>query len=142
MSEMKSVRKCRVLVDVNTFDAVLKPSCRCVAQGHCRLMTRGWGRSFRIVITMSSLAVMMHRMSAVILCLSFCIAVALGVHLASVAVAIRACRPRPQGNKVSADTPPISIVLPVCGIENYIEDTLRSAFRLDYPRYELIFCAV
>ncbi len=36
---------------------------------------------------------------------------------------------------------PVSIVLPVCGIENYIEDTLRSAFRLDYPRYELIFCA-
>ncbi len=35
----------------------------------------------------------------------------------------------------------VSIVLPVCGIENYIEDTLRSAFRLDYPRYELIFCA-
>ena len=31
--------------------------------------------------------------------------------------------------------------MPVCGIENYIEDTLRSAFRLDYPRYELIFCA-
>ena len=37
--------------------------------------------------------------------------------------------------------PPVIIVLPVCGIENYIEDTLRSAFRLDYPRYELIFCA-
>ena len=84
---------------------------------------------------------MMRRMSVVILCLSLCTAVALGVHLASVAVAIRACRPRPQGNNVSADTPPISIVLPVCGIENYIEDTLRSAFRLDYPRYELIFCA-
>jgi ceramide glucosyltransferase len=80
-------------------------------------------------------------MSVVILCLSFSIALALGVHLASVAVAIRACRPRPQRDNVSAATPPVSIVLPVCGIENYIEDTLRSAFRLDYPRYELIFCA-
>ena len=84
---------------------------------------------------------MMRWMSVVILCLSFCIALALGVHLASVAVAIRACRPRPQRDDVSADAPPVSIVLPVCGIENYIEDTLRSAFRLDYPRYELIFCA-
>ncbi len=80
-------------------------------------------------------------MSVVILCLSICIAFALGVHLASVAVAIHACRPRAQRNDVSADAPPVSIVLPVCGIENYIEDTLRSAFRLDYPRYELIFCA-
>jgi ceramide glucosyltransferase len=80
-------------------------------------------------------------MSVVILCLSICIVFALGVHLASVAVAIHACRPRAQRNDVSTDAPPISIVLPVCGIENYIEDTLRSAFRLDYPRYELIFCA-
>ena len=26
-------------------------------------------------------------------------------------------------------------------MENYIEDTLRSAFHLDYPRYEIVFCA-
>jgi ceramide glucosyltransferase len=90
---------------------------------------------------MSSHAGMIRRMSVVILCLSICIVFALGVHLASVAVAIHACRPRAQRNDVSTDAPPISIVLPVCGIENYIEDTLRSAFRLDYPRYELIFCA-
>ena len=30
---------------------------------------------------------------------------------------------------------------PVCGLENHIEDTLRSAFHLDYPRYEIVFCA-
>lgn len=40
----------------------------------------------------------------------------------------------------SPDSPPASIVVPVCGLDNHIEDTLRSAFRLDYPRYELIFC--
>ena len=31
--------------------------------------------------------------------------------------------------------------MPVCGLDNYIEDTLLSGFRLDYPRYELVFCA-
>ena len=30
---------------------------------------------------------------------------------------------------------------PVCGIENYCEETLRSTFELDYPRYEILFCA-
>jgi ceramide glucosyltransferase len=35
----------------------------------------------------------------------------------------------------------VSLVRPVCGLENHIEDTLRSAFDLDYPRYEIIFCA-
>jgi ceramide glucosyltransferase len=35
----------------------------------------------------------------------------------------------------------VSVVRPVCGLENHIEDTLGSAFELDYPRYEIIFCA-
>src|SRR6266852_8176377 len=39
------------------------------------------------------------------------------------------------------DTPGVSIVRPVCGIENHGEETLRSAFLLDYPNYEIIFCA-
>src|SRR5258708_7345976 len=33
----------------------------------------------------------------------------------------------------------VNIVRPVCGIENYGEETLRSAFQLDYPNYEIIF---
>ena len=35
----------------------------------------------------------------------------------------------------------MSIVRPVCGIENYGTETLRSTFHLDYPNYEIIFCA-
>jgi ceramide glucosyltransferase len=35
----------------------------------------------------------------------------------------------------------VSLVRPVCGLENHIEQTLRSAFELDYPRYEIVFCA-
>jgi ceramide glucosyltransferase len=38
------------------------------------------------------------------------------------------------------DMPAVSILRPVCGIENFIEQTLLSAFHLDYPRYEIIFC--
>jgi ceramide glucosyltransferase len=37
----------------------------------------------------------------------------------------------------SSNAPGVSIVRPVCGIENYGEETLRSAFLLDYPS----FCA-
>jgi len=41
----------------------------------------------------------------------------------------------------SADAAPgVSIVRPVCGIENYGEDTLRSGFMLDYPNYEMLLC--
>ena len=37
--------------------------------------------------------------------------------------------------------PGVSLVRPICGLENHIEETLESAFHLDYPRYEIIFCA-
>ena len=35
----------------------------------------------------------------------------------------------------------VTIVRPVCGVENFAEETLASAFRLDCPRYEILFCA-
>ena len=38
------------------------------------------------------------------------------------------------------DQPAVSILRPVCGLENYIEETLASTFALDYPRYEIVFC--
>jgi ceramide glucosyltransferase len=34
----------------------------------------------------------------------------------------------------------ISILRPACGIENFAEETLRSAFVLDYPHYEVLLC--
>lgn len=66
-------------------------------------------------------------------------AFALALHLASVAVAIMRCRPSPR-LPAPADAPPVSLVRPVCGVDNYGAETLRSAFVLDYPRYELILC--
>jgi ceramide glucosyltransferase len=89
---------------------------------------------------MSLHLVILLRMTLTILALIAFAAIALVIHLASVAVAMHRCRPHPH-LEPSPDAPPVSIVLPVCGLENHIEDTLRSAFRLDTPRYELIFCA-
>ncbi|MGD9922479.1 MAG: glycosyltransferase [Pseudorhodoplanes sp.] len=83
---------------------------------------------------------MVHQMSFAILALTLFVAISLALHLVSVAVAIRKCRPGGPCLDASPDSPSVSIVLPVCGLDNYLEDTLRSAFRLDYPRYELIFC--
>jgi ceramide glucosyltransferase len=36
--------------------------------------------------------------------------------------------------------PPVSILRPVAGIENYTEETLASAFKVDFPDFEIIFC--
>ena len=52
-------------------------------------------------------------------------------------------RAKRSGHCTSAppDVAGVSLVRPVCGMENHVEETLRSAFHLDYPRYEIIFCA-
>lgn len=34
----------------------------------------------------------------------------------------------------------VSVLRPLCGLENHIEAALESCFRLDHPRHELIFC--
>jgi ceramide glucosyltransferase len=36
--------------------------------------------------------------------------------------------------------PLVSLVRPVCGLDNYAADTLRSTFELDDPRCEILFC--
>jgi ceramide glucosyltransferase len=72
---------------------------------------------------------------AAVLCLA-----ALAVHLATAAVATVRCRPRPA-IPAPRDAPGVSIVRPVCGIDTYDEATLGSTFWLDYPRYEILFCA-
>jgi ceramide glucosyltransferase len=47
----------------------------------------------------------------------------------------------PEGAEALAHMAGVSVVRPVCGLENHIEDTLGSGFGLSYPRYEIIFCA-
>lgn len=48
-------------------------------------------------------------------------------------------RPRSVGRPALV-RPPVTILRPCCGIENDIEETLSSAFDLDYPDYEILFC--
>ena len=62
------------------------------------------------------------------------------IHLASVAIAMRRFRRGSRREQLSRPYPPVSLVRPLCGIDNYAADTLRSTFDLDYPRYEILFC--
>jgi ceramide glucosyltransferase len=71
----------------------------------------------------------------------FCIAVTL-VQFTSIAIAIgRFCLNRPRA-PLSKSYPPVSLVRPLCGIDNYAADTLFSTFALDYPHYEILFCVI
>jgi ceramide glucosyltransferase len=67
---------------------------------------------------------------------AFCFA-ALLFHLLSILVVLARVR---EPNARPEFTAEVSIVRPVCGIENYLEATLSSTFRLQYPIYEIIFC--
>ena len=69
---------------------------------------------------------------------TFC-AIATGAHMASTAVAILRCRwrERPHALPYAA---PVSLVRPVCGLDNHVEETLASSFTLDHPDYEILFC--
>jgi ceramide glucosyltransferase len=68
------------------------------------------------------------------------------IHVLSIAIAIG--RFRQGANRVAragrhapgSRFPSVSIVRPLCGIDNYAADTLRSTFELDHPHYEILFC--
>jgi ceramide glucosyltransferase len=63
------------------------------------------------------------------------------VQVASALVAVLRMRAVPSRVPVPRHAPAVSLIRPVCGLENFSEETLGSAFRLDYPDYEIIFCA-
>ena len=68
----------------------------------------------------------------------FCF-VAVAVHLSSLALIVyrsRGCDPHPpQGGM-----PSVSILRPLCGIENSVTETIESTFLLSFPKYEAVFC--
>jgi ceramide glucosyltransferase len=69
----------------------------------------------------------------------FCL-VLLALNFISVGIAIKRAKPRSTPLPPPENAPAVSLVRPVCGIDNFCEETLGSSFRLDYPSYEVIFC--
>ncbi len=63
------------------------------------------------------------------------------VQIASTAVAAVRAPARKTPLPPPPDAPPVSLIRPVCGLDNFAEETLASSFGLDYPRYEVLFCA-
>src|SRR5579862_3117997 len=83
----------------------------------------------------------MAAMTALILiAATFCIVTTI-IHVVSIAIAIFRFRRSALSEPLSAQKfPPVSLVRPLCGIDNYAADTLRSTFVLAYPRCEILFC--
>src|ERR1700749_1850622 len=64
-----------------------------------------------------------------------------GMHGLSIALAARRCRRRSGASMPPPkDAPSVTIVQPLCGVETFSRETLRSIFALDYPSYEIVFC--
>lgn len=70
---------------------------------------------------------------------AFC-GLAIAVHLGSIAIAIVRCRIPTRELPPPPEAPPVTIIRPACGIDNFVESTLRSTFALHYPNYEILFC--
>lgn len=61
-------------------------------------------------------------------------------HALSIGLSLRRCAGRAVATRVPESPPPVSIVQPLCGVERFSRETLRSIFALDYPDYEIVFC--
>ena len=93
------------------------------------------------VVEMSSLGNIKIWMDLAILLAGSACAAALVSHVTSIFAVIVRFKRRDVGTAAMAgDSIGVSILRPVCGIENFIEETLQSTFVLDYPRYEILFC--
>lgn len=67
--------------------------------------------------------------------------IVLAAHLVSTAIVLlRYLRPDAGLPGNDSDLPLISLIIPVCGVDQSARETLGSAFGQDYPRYELLFC--
>jgi ceramide glucosyltransferase len=67
---------------------------------------------------------------------TFCVVV-FAFHIVSIVIVMARVR---RANRSLLTDAGVSIMRPVCGVENFSEQTLRSAFHLDYRRYEILFC--
>src|ERR1700738_4281289 len=79
-------------------------------------------------------------MNAIVILAALFVAVMSALHVVSLIVASLRFRKLDQRAPLPANPPLISILRPVRGLENDLEETLTSGFLLSYPNYELIFC--
>jgi ceramide glucosyltransferase len=70
----------------------------------------------------------------------FCI-LATCIQVASTAIAAWRCRARTSHLPPPQEASPVTIVRPICGVDQFERETLASSFGLDYPDYQVIFCA-
>jgi ceramide glucosyltransferase len=70
---------------------------------------------------------------------SFCI-FATAIHVGSVVITCFRLRRQTPAESRYQELPGVSLVRPLCGVDNFAADTLRSTFQLAYPRYEILFC--
>src|SRR6516165_1771616 len=75
--------------------------------------------------------------SLILTAATFCVLFA-AVQITSITIAIARLRRKTLPQR--GDYPAVSLVRPLCGIDNYATETLRSTFELDYPRCEILFC--
>ena len=68
-------------------------------------------------------------------------ALATAVQLITTAIAAIRCRARTKPLPPPEGAAPVTIVRPVCGVENFARETLASSLALDYPQYRVLFCA-
>jgi ceramide glucosyltransferase len=77
-------------------------------------------------------------MTPLFLCLLGFAGLTLLLQLASIGLALMKQAARPADGHMG--TPKVSVLRPVCGLENNLEETLTSTFAADYPDFEILFC--
>jgi ceramide glucosyltransferase len=77
----------------------------------------------------------------IIVVFSLMAAVLMGAHLLAIGLClVRLARPSvAQGGMIGQ--PFVTLLRPVCGLNPFEEETLRTSFLQDYPQYEILFCA-
>ncbi len=70
--------------------------------------------------------------------LSALLAMAFALQLATVGLAYLKQSRRPKGGVTPL--PKVSVLRPVCGLENNLQETLATTFAADYPDFEILFC--
>jgi len=69
----------------------------------------------------------------------FCISTS-AFHVTTIAIAIHRFRRHPDRRTGLEQRPPVTLVRPLCGLDNFAADTLRSTFDLAYEPCEILFC--